>query len=66
MKGETNRFTLDETRGQVAAESEEYAAVYDTLPLCKFIRRCFTGKADRLSNNNRKADQRHHRLELRL
>jgi len=21
--------------------------VYDTLPLCKFIRRCFTGKADR-------------------
>jgi len=47
MKGETNRFTLDETRGQVAAESEEYAAVYDTLPLCKFIRRCFTGKADR-------------------
>lgn len=47
MKGETNRFTLDETRGKVAAESEEYAAVYDTLPLCKFIRRCFTGKADR-------------------
>ena len=27
--------------------TEEYAAVYDTLPLCKFIRRCFTGKADR-------------------
>ncbi len=47
MKGETNRFTVDETRGRVAADSEEYAAVYDTLPLCKFIRRCFTGKADR-------------------
>jgi len=47
MKGETNRLTVDETRGRVAAESEEYAAVYDTLPLCKFIRRCFTGKADR-------------------
>jgi aldehyde:ferredoxin oxidoreductase len=47
MKGETNRFTVDETRGRIAAESEEYAAVYDTLPLCKFIRRCFTGKADR-------------------
>ena len=28
-------------------DTEEYAAVYDTLPLCKFIRRCFTGKADR-------------------
>lgn len=47
MKGETDRLTLDETRGKVAAESEEYAAVYDTLPLCKFIRRCFTGRADR-------------------
>ncbi len=47
IKGEVNRFTIDETRGKVAAESEEYAAVYDTLPLCKFIRRCFTGKADR-------------------
>jgi aldehyde:ferredoxin oxidoreductase len=47
MKGETNRFTVDETRGKVAADTEEYAAVYDTLPLCKFIRRSFTGKADR-------------------
>ena len=47
MKGETNRFVVDDTRGKIAAESEEYAAVYDTLPLCKFIRRCFTGKADR-------------------
>ncbi|MCJ7696613.1 MAG: aldehyde ferredoxin oxidoreductase family protein [Anaerolineaceae bacterium] len=47
IKGEVNRFTVDETRGKVAADSEEYAAVYDTLPLCKFIRRCFTGKADR-------------------
>ncbi len=47
IQGETNRFTVDETRGRVARENEEYAAVYDTLPLCKFIRRCFTGKADR-------------------
>ena len=47
IKGETNRLTVDETRGRVAADSEEYAAVYDTLPLCKFIRRSFTGKADR-------------------
>ncbi|MEJ5310403.1 MAG: aldehyde ferredoxin oxidoreductase family protein [Anaerolineae bacterium] len=47
IQGEVNRFTIDETRGRVAAASEEYAAVYDTLPLCKFIRRCFTGKADR-------------------
>jgi len=47
IKGEVDRFTVDETRGEVAKSSEEYAAVYDTLPLCKFIRRCFTGKADR-------------------
>ncbi len=47
LKGETNRLTVDETRGQVAVDSEVYAAVYDTLPLCKFIRRSFTGKADR-------------------
>ncbi len=47
IQGEVNRFTIDETRGKVAADTEEYAAVYDTLPLCKFIRRCFTGKADR-------------------
>ncbi len=47
ITGETDRFTVDETRGRVAGRSEEYAAVYDTLPLCKFIRRCFTGKADR-------------------
>jgi aldehyde:ferredoxin oxidoreductase len=47
IKGAVDRFTVDDTRGELAKNSEEYAAVYDTLPLCKFIRRCFTGKADR-------------------
>ncbi len=47
IKGQVDRFTIDETRGELAKSTEEYAAVYDTLPLCKFIRRCFTGKADR-------------------
>ncbi len=47
IQGEVDRFSIDDTRGRLAASSEEYAAVYDTLPLCKFIRRCFTGKADR-------------------
>jgi aldehyde:ferredoxin oxidoreductase len=47
IKGEVDRFTVDDTRGELAKSTEEYAAVYDTLPLCKFIRRCFTGKADR-------------------
>jgi aldehyde:ferredoxin oxidoreductase len=47
IKGDVDRFSVDETRGAVAKDTEEYAAVYDTLPLCKFIRRSFTGKADR-------------------
>jgi len=47
IKGQVDRFGVDETRGELAKSTEEYAAVYDTLPLCKFIRRCFTGKADR-------------------
>jgi len=47
LKIKVDRFTVDETRGRVARSAEEYAAVYDTLPLCKFIRRSFTGKADR-------------------
>lgn len=47
IQGEVDRFSVDDTRGEVARETEEYAAVYDTLPICKFIRRCFTGKADR-------------------
>jgi aldehyde:ferredoxin oxidoreductase len=47
IQGVVDRFSVDDTRGEHAKDSEEYAAVYDTLPLCKFIRRCFTGKADR-------------------
>ena len=47
IQGEVDRFKVDDTRGFHAKDTEEYAAVYDTLPLCKFIRRCFTGKADR-------------------
>jgi aldehyde:ferredoxin oxidoreductase len=47
ITGVADRFKVDDKHGDYARESEEYAAVYDTLPLCKFIRRCFTGKADR-------------------
>ncbi len=47
IKGQVDRFSVDDTRGELASSTENYAAVYDTLPLCKFIRRCFTGKADR-------------------
>lgn len=47
ITGETDRFVVDGKHGKYASDAEEYAAVYDSLPLCKFIRRCFTGKADR-------------------
>lgn len=47
IQGEVDRFSVDDRRGVLARETEEYAAVYDALPLCKFIRRCFSGKADR-------------------
>ncbi|NLE44678.1 MAG: aldehyde:ferredoxin oxidoreductase, partial [Chloroflexi bacterium] len=47
IQGSVDRFSIDDTRGEIARETEEYAAVYDALPLCKFIRRCFTGRADR-------------------
>ena len=47
ISGQVDRFSVDETRGELAKGTEEYAAVYDALPLCKFIRRCFSGKADR-------------------
>lgn len=47
IQGVADRFTVDEKRGELARETEEYAAIYDTLPLCKFIRRCFTGQPDR-------------------
>lgn len=47
IQGEVDRFSIDDRRGILAKETEEYAAVYDSLPLCKFIRRCFSGKADR-------------------
>lgn len=47
ITGETDRFVVDNKHGKYASDAEEYAAVYDSLPLCKFIRRCFTGKADR-------------------
>ena len=42
IRGEVDRFTADQGRGKVAKEKEEFAAVFDTLMLCKFIRGCFT------------------------
>jgi aldehyde:ferredoxin oxidoreductase len=41
VKGTVNRFTAEPGRGKIAKEKEEFAAVFDSLVLCKFLRNCF-------------------------
>ncbi|MGQ9676428.1 MAG: aldehyde ferredoxin oxidoreductase family protein [Chloroflexota bacterium] len=41
VSGKVDRFKGEPGRGQLAAQSEDFAAVLDSLILCKFIRRCF-------------------------
>jgi aldehyde:ferredoxin oxidoreductase len=41
VKGDVNRFAAEPGRGKIAKEKEEYAAVFDCLVLCKFLRNCF-------------------------
>ena len=41
FSGQVDRFKAEVERGRIAAESEDRAAVLDSLTLCKFIRRCF-------------------------
>jgi aldehyde:ferredoxin oxidoreductase len=41
LSGRVDRLTADASRGRLAAESEDFAAVLDSLILCKFLRRCF-------------------------
>ncbi len=36
-----DRFRVDETRGRIAAESEDFEAVLDSLIWCKFLRKAF-------------------------
>ena len=36
-----NRLTVDETRGRITAESEDFEAVLDSLIWCKFLRKAF-------------------------
>ncbi len=36
-----DRLTVDEQRGRIAAESEDFAAVLDSLIWCKFLRHAF-------------------------
>lgn len=42
MKGKVDRFVAEPGRGRLAKEQEEFAAVLDSLMLCKFLRGCFS------------------------
>ena len=42
FSGEVDRFHGDAGRGPVVAASEDYAAVLDSLIVCKFLRKCFS------------------------
>ena len=42
FSGEVDRFHGDAARGSIVAASEDFAAVMDSLIVCKFLRKCFT------------------------
>ena len=42
FSGEVDRFRGDAGRGPIVAASEDYAAILDSLIVCKFVRKCFT------------------------
>jgi aldehyde:ferredoxin oxidoreductase len=41
FSGEVDRFHGDAARGKLVAASEDFAAVLDSLIVCKFLRKCF-------------------------
>jgi aldehyde:ferredoxin oxidoreductase len=42
FSGAVDRLAADPGRGALVAESENFAAVMDSLIVCKFLRKCFT------------------------
>ena len=42
FSGEVNRLSADAGRGALVVDSEDFAAVLDSLIVCKFLRKCFT------------------------
>jgi aldehyde:ferredoxin oxidoreductase len=42
LSGRVDRFGAGEERGRIVAEAEDFAAILDSLVLCKFLRGCFT------------------------
>lgn len=41
FSGQVDRLRVDDSRGQFVAASEDFAAVLDSLIVCKFLRKCF-------------------------
>ena len=41
FSGEVDRLRGDASRGKIVADSEDFAAVLDSLIVCKFLRKCF-------------------------
>jgi aldehyde:ferredoxin oxidoreductase len=41
FSGEVDRLRSDQRRGALVAASEDFAAVLDSLVICKFLRKCF-------------------------
>jgi aldehyde:ferredoxin oxidoreductase len=41
FSGAVDRFKTDPSRGRLVRESEDFAAVLDSLIVCKFLRKCF-------------------------
>jgi aldehyde:ferredoxin oxidoreductase len=46
FSGAVDRFSADPSRGALVATSEDFAAVLDSLIICKFLRKCFTNFYD--------------------
>ena len=46
FSGEVDRFQGDAGRGALVAASEDFAAVLDSMIVCKFLRKCFTNFYD--------------------
>jgi aldehyde:ferredoxin oxidoreductase len=42
FSGDVDRLQADSRRGAMVAASEDFAAVLDSLIVCKFLRKCFT------------------------
>lgn len=42
FSGQVNRLRADPSRGELVVASEDFAAVLDSLIVCKFLRKCFS------------------------